>query len=56
MLGGNEMNFFLIADAAPTDGAGAAANGGGMGIFTIIWLVAIIAFFYFFMLDTVFII
>ena len=41
------MNFFLIADAASTDAAG---NGGGMGIFTIIWLVAIVAFFYFFMI------
>ena len=44
------MNFLLIAeaDAAATEAANAAM--GGMSWFTILWLVAIIAFFYFFMI------
>ena len=50
MLGGNKMNFLLIAeaDAAATEAANAAM--GGMSWFTIIWLVVIVAFFYFFMI------
>ena len=44
------MNFLLIAeaDAAATEAANATL--GGMSWFTILWLVAIIAFFYFFMI------
>ena len=44
------MNFLLIAeaDAAVTEAANATL--GGMSWFTILWLVAIIAFFYFFMI------
>ena len=34
-----------------TEATGEAVNnGGGMGLFTILWLVAIVAFFYFFMI------
>jgi preprotein translocase subunit YajC len=54
MLGGNKMNFLLIAEAgaATNEAANEAANSvmGGMSWFTILWLVAIVAFFYFFMI------
>ena len=44
------MNFLLIAeaDAAATEAANAAM--GGMSWFTILWLIGIVAFFYFFMI------
>ena len=46
------MNFLLIAAATAGDSTNDAANSimGGMSWFTILWLVAIVAFFYFFMI------
>lgn len=44
------MGILLTAEAAATDAAATDAAVGGMSWFTIIWLVLIIAFFYFFMI------
>ena len=46
------MNFLLIAAATAGEGTGDGGNSimSGMSWFTILWLVAIVAFFYFFMI------